>query len=141
MATSNELIRKFINGITKDDLCNSEVESECTERSEKTASEPVDDFYSLESTNKYLEFLSLKTKIKKYLEQFFNDNYTTFTHIIYIDFVTVNRHDRGKGKVVVRRTKINVLVLLQCNLIGFVLTQEYWIYSQRATSSMEVSYE
>lgn len=68
METSDELIRKFINGITKDDLCNSEVESECTKRSEKTASEPVDDFYSLENTNKYLEFLSLKTKIKKYLK-------------------------------------------------------------------------
>ena len=52
MATSDELIRKFINGITKDDLCNSEVESECTERSEKAASEkPIDESTSSADTN------------------------------------------------------------------------------------------
>ena len=80
MTTSDELIRKFINGITKDDLCNSEVVSECTERSEKTASEPVDEssssvsadeeYYSDESIWHAVEHVMFKQKLNEAIKCF-----------------------------------------------------------------------
>ena len=76
MATSDELIRKFINGITKDDLCNSENESECHEHSEIMASEkPIDEStssvsadegcYSDESTWNAVEHIMFKKRLNE----------------------------------------------------------------------------
>lgn len=67
MTTSDELIRKFINGITKDNLCNSEAESECHEHSEIMASEnPIDEeSYSDESTWNAVERIMFKKRLNE----------------------------------------------------------------------------
>lgn len=81
LSCSDKLVRAFINSITKDDLCNTEVESECSEHSDIMASEKSvnegptknsshvsvdEEFYSQENTYKYLEAIFFKKKFREY---------------------------------------------------------------------------